>query len=398
MPGGDTRRVRGPDESQSPLLFCGAAAGPGRADRPLLDAQGKRADGRGADELRPLFYRAGLLNQAKGSAYVEMQGTKVMCAVYGPREVPRREDFSFNGRLVFDVHFAPFSRPKRLPPAHGAPEERELSSAITKALEPAVCLQHFPKAQVDVFASVLQDDGSAAAAAITAASLALADAGVQMYDLVLGCGLRFSTGRCLLDPTAAEEFPGSSGPAAGVAGGEGALTVALLPSLGQLSALMGSGEWCGVQEVRQAVQAAMAACQRLYPAAQHCLACALRSRAPPPGQHERAQSGARRTKSQPEQQRHAAGNEDEEAPPSQEQEKRTEHRLPKAPREDDVEESAPTDPKEAPQGLNLAVSRLIVECRKQSQSKGASDTRQQIEPKEAQTGTRMQQQKPRKRR
>jgi len=303
---------------------------------------------------------------------------------------------------LFDIHFAPFSRLKRVAPTHGAPEERELSSAITKALEPAVRLHHYPKAQLDVFASVLQDDGSAAAAALTAASMALADAGVQMYDLVLGCGLRFSAGRCLLDPTAAEEFPGSSGPAAGIAGGEGAMTVALLPSLGQLSALMGYGEWCGVEEVRQAVQAAMAACQRLYPAAQHCLTCSLRSRAPPPAQPEEAQSGARRLKSRLERQQ-AEQNEGDEVLPCQEQENRTEQRRPKAPHGEKVEESCvqmmdSNDSQESPHVLNLAVSQLIVECRKQSQSKGASDKRQQTEPKEAQTAPRMQQQKPRKRR
>ena len=50
--------------------------------------------------------------------------------------------------------------------------------------------QHeFPKSSVDVFVHVLQDDGGALAAAVTAASAALADASVPMYDLVTAAAL-----------------------------------------------------------------------------------------------------------------------------------------------------------------------------------------------------------------
>lgn len=44
--------------------------------------------------------------------------------------------------------------------------------------------QEFPNFQVDVYATVLDNGGSALAAAIMAASLALANAGVPMFGLV----------------------------------------------------------------------------------------------------------------------------------------------------------------------------------------------------------------------
>lgn len=51
-------------------------------------------------------------------------------------------------------------------------------------------LQHeFPNFQVDVYVLVLQNDGSALAAAINCAGLALADASVPMYDLVSAASL-----------------------------------------------------------------------------------------------------------------------------------------------------------------------------------------------------------------
>ena len=59
----------------------------------------QRQDGRLIDEHRPIFMRTGVISQARGSAYVEQGQTKVMCGVYGPREIPRRSDFSMNGVL-----------------------------------------------------------------------------------------------------------------------------------------------------------------------------------------------------------------------------------------------------------------------------------------------------------
>ena len=59
----------------------------------------KRQDGRSKDEHRLIFMKTGVISQARGSAYVEQGQTKVMCGVYGPREIPRRSDFSMNGVL-----------------------------------------------------------------------------------------------------------------------------------------------------------------------------------------------------------------------------------------------------------------------------------------------------------
>lgn len=69
------------------------------------------------------------------------------------------------------------------------PQEREYSALIQTALESAVLLEHFPKATVDVYVCVLEAAGAEVAAAICAASLALADAGIAMRDLVAACAV-----------------------------------------------------------------------------------------------------------------------------------------------------------------------------------------------------------------
>lgn len=60
---------------------------------------------------------------------------------------------------------------------------------MQQALEASVQLHLFPKAAVDVFCIVLEAAGGEVAAAITAASLALADAGIPLYDLVPACAV-----------------------------------------------------------------------------------------------------------------------------------------------------------------------------------------------------------------
>jgi len=60
---------------------------------------------------------------------------------------------------------------------------------VQAALEAAVQRHTFPKANVDVYCLILESGGADAAVAITAASLAIADAGIEMYDLVSACSV-----------------------------------------------------------------------------------------------------------------------------------------------------------------------------------------------------------------
>lgn len=82
--------------------------------------------------------RTGVVSQAKGSAYLEQNNTKVVCSVFDPREIPRKSDYSVNGELYCEFKFAPFSCIKwrnHQPDAR----EKECSLILRRALEPAVC-------------------------------------------------------------------------------------------------------------------------------------------------------------------------------------------------------------------------------------------------------------------
>lgn len=66
-------------------------------------------------------------------------------------------------------------------------------------------LDKFPKSVIEAYVVVLQDDGGVLPAAITCASLALADAGIDMYDMVASCSAGHVGDRVLVDPSKAEQ-------------------------------------------------------------------------------------------------------------------------------------------------------------------------------------------------
>lgn len=82
--------------------------------------------------------KTGVVSQAKGSAYVEMGKTKVVCSVFDPRETSNKSGYSIQGSLYCEFKFAPFSCVKRRVHQQDN-EEKEYSLIMQRALEPAVC-------------------------------------------------------------------------------------------------------------------------------------------------------------------------------------------------------------------------------------------------------------------
>ena len=68
-------------------------------------------------------------------------------------------------------------------------EDRSVAVQIQQALVPAVRLELLPKSTIDIFVTVIENDGieGCIAAGSVAASAALADAGIEMLGLVASC-------------------------------------------------------------------------------------------------------------------------------------------------------------------------------------------------------------------
>ena len=68
-------------------------------------------------------------------------------------------------------------------------EDRTLAVGIHQALVPSLRLELFPKSTIDVFLTIIEADGieGCVASGTVAASTALADAGIEMFGLVMSC-------------------------------------------------------------------------------------------------------------------------------------------------------------------------------------------------------------------
>jgi len=219
---------------------------------PLTPA-GVRCDGRTVTAMRPVFLRLGAVSQAAGSAYLELGNTKVVCSVYGPHQTDGRE-YLQRGQLEPSLRFTSFARRERCKsPAAGSPQEKELSMALAAALEGSVQLDQYPKSTIAVNVLVLQDDGGALAAATSCASLALADAGLLLFDMVAACSCAVLGQVAVLD-TCNDELLGDA---------TGRTLVAQMPSLNHVTLLRQSGT-VSFEVMTEAMQLALSGCSQLH--------------------------------------------------------------------------------------------------------------------------------------
>ena len=218
----------------------------------LIDSKGLRVDGRRLDELRPIKMEVGILDKANGSAYIEHGKNKILAAVYGPREAhPKHIALADRAVVRCRYHMAPFSVDERKSPAPSR-RELELSKVIRESLEPAIMSEYFPRATIDIFIEVLQADAGTRCAGITAASLALADAGIPMRELVAACAAGKIEGKVILDLSDIEDKKG-----------EADLPVALLPKSNVISLIQMDGSLSD-EEFKQALDLSTDACRKIY--------------------------------------------------------------------------------------------------------------------------------------
>jgi exosome complex component RRP41 len=218
----------------------------------LIDKKGLRLDGRKPNELRPIKLEVGVVPNANGSAYIEQGKNRIIAGIYGPREVhPKHLALQDRTVLRCRYHMAPFSVQERKSPAPSR-REVELSKVIKESLEPAIFMEYYPRTMIDVFIEVLQADGGTRCAAITAASLALADSGIPMRDLVVACAAGKADNTVVLDLMDEEDKLGSAD-----------VPVALMPNLNAITLLQMDGKLT-YDELESAVNLAIEGCKQIY--------------------------------------------------------------------------------------------------------------------------------------
>ncbi len=181
----------------------------------LLD-EGKRVDGRGINEIRPLAAEVGLLPRVHGSGMFTRGQTQVLtiCTLGGTKDNQLMDDLNDEPtkRYIHHYNFPPYSvgearaprSPGRREIGHGALAERALVPVLPSMAE-------FPYT-IRCVSEVLSSNGSTSQASICGSTLALMDAGVPIKAPVAGisCGLITEGDRwmTMLDIQGVEDFHG----------------------------------------------------------------------------------------------------------------------------------------------------------------------------------------------
>jgi exosome complex component RRP41 len=223
------------------------------AEKPekFIDENGIRSDGRRANEIRDIKIEVGVLSRADGSCYLEFGKNKVIAAVYGPREVhPRHQQKSNKAIVRYKYNMASFSVEDRKRPG---PDRRsiEVSKVSREALEDQIFTEYFPKSAIDIFVEVLQADAGTRTAALNAASVALADAGIPMRSLVSACAVGKVDDTLVLDLNKDEDNYGQAD-----------MPIAMTPD-GKITLLQMDGHLTQ-EEFKQGLEIAQEGCRHVY--------------------------------------------------------------------------------------------------------------------------------------
>ncbi|CAG0896596.1 unnamed protein product [Cyprideis torosa] len=181
----------------------------------ILGQMNYRVDGRRPNELRAMSCQIGVNPKAQGSSRFTMGQTEVMCSIYGPHRCVFRREEKASLKVFSRVRMTRFATATRRKGTGGGQWGQSIQRLLEQALAELVLPGKYPKSQISIHFEVMNADGGMDAACLNACSLALMDAGIQMYDYM--CAVTVGRSRFLqrngpiVDMTAREEGL-SSGP------------------------------------------------------------------------------------------------------------------------------------------------------------------------------------------
>ena len=216
----------------------------------------QRIEGRGFEETRPITAKVGVIKRADGSAMFRIGNTWAYAAVYGPRNLhPKFLQDPRRGILRCNYNMMPFSSSGERVRPGGSRRSKEISMVTEKALLPVLNLDEFPNSVVDVFIELAQTEAGSRCAGICAASMALADAGLEMKDLVCAVSVGKVADKLLVDLDYSEESY-KDGPVADI-------PIAIMPNLGKITLLQMDGE-VKKEELMKVIEMGKKACMGIY--------------------------------------------------------------------------------------------------------------------------------------
>jgi ribonuclease PH len=160
---------------------------------------GTRADGRSAEQLRPVSIEPRFLTATPASCMIRMGQTWVLCSAAVDEQVPPFLQGRGQGWVTSEYAMIPPSSPQRIPWNRGISggRQQEISRLIGRGLRAAIDMKALGERQIMLDCTVIQADGGTRTAGVTGAYVALA---LAVHDLLSAGKLQRSP---LITPVAA---------------------------------------------------------------------------------------------------------------------------------------------------------------------------------------------------
>lgn len=216
----------------------------------------ERKDKRKFDEPRKIEAKVGIIPNADGSASFKIGNTLAYAAVYGPRNLhPKFLQDPSKGILRCNYNMMPFSSSGERVRPGSSRRSKEISLVTQKALLPVLDLEEYPNSVVDVFIELPQTEAGSRCAGICAASMALADAGLAMKDLVAAVSVGRVDDKLLVDLDYVEEDYGDA-PVADI-------PIAMMPNNDQITLLQMDG-LISKDDLNKVLEMGKKVCKEIY--------------------------------------------------------------------------------------------------------------------------------------
>src|SRR5579871_3105163 len=144
---------------------------------------GTRADGRSAEQLRPVSIEPRFLTATPASCMIRMGQTWVLCSAAVDEQVPSFLQGRGKGWVTSEYAMIPPSSPQRIPWNRGISggRQQEISRLIGRGLRAAIDMKKLGERQIMIDCTVIQADGGTRTAAVTGGYVALA---LAIHDLI----------------------------------------------------------------------------------------------------------------------------------------------------------------------------------------------------------------------
>jgi len=177
-----------------------------------------------------LVLRTSLVSSAPGSAYMETSSpsTRLVVSVHGPHPLPPNTPYTptLQLNIIFSLPLSSGVHHPRNPPGPSTQTERFLATRLEALIAPMFLGHLFPKSGIDVNLSVLEYTGkwSLLALSTNAVSTAIAEAGIDVVDLVSAASFALTADGLMIDPIGEEERDALAGGVVGLMASLGEIT------------------------------------------------------------------------------------------------------------------------------------------------------------------------------